>query len=284
MGAKHGRSCSRLQTPRHATRRRRSHRRGRGASGHRARAPGAGRCWSPTSFSMDRSPRSRWIAGLGQSVRGGPLRAGRGNSHEGVDQHEWRAVSQAGPSRLIWPRPTWSVPPSSASHSRRGDPLRGRGVPPVRITPGVYNGRSRGRSIDDGCARRCSRPRSPTASRRPGIITSAARPFNTRNVTAFSGGQYWVWQVSGPVRFRATHRAGGNAVVSAVFLDPWPPAIRGVAPTKGGAASGAHRLSAGGFETEAPTFNAPPPIQHQIHRLGICTMLLREDSLRKRFR
>jgi hypothetical protein len=42
----------------------------------------------------------------------------------------------------------------------------------------------------------------------------------TRSVTAFSGGQYWMWQVNVPVRFRITRTAGINAVVSAVFLDP----------------------------------------------------------------
>jgi hypothetical protein len=44
--------------------------------------------------------------------------------------------------------------------------------------------------------------------------------LDTRTVTGFRGGQYWVWTVRGAVRFRVTRTAGANAVVSAAFLDP----------------------------------------------------------------
>jgi hypothetical protein len=39
-------------------------------------------------------------------------------------------------------------------------------------------------------------------------------------VSAFTGGQYWVWTVTGAIKFRVTRTAGANAVVSAVFIDP----------------------------------------------------------------
>ena len=109
--------------------------------------------------------------------------------------------------------------------------------------------------------------------------------LDTRNLTAFSRGQFWVWQVSGPVP--GNPHAGVKAVVSAVFLTRKYGLAhqRFAAPRRqrAAAASCAHRLSGVGFE-EAPTFNAPPPIQHQLHRFGIRTMLLCEDSLRERFR
>jgi hypothetical protein len=43
--------------------------------------------------------------------------------------------------------------------------------------------------------------------------------LDTRTLTAFNGGQYWTWRVSGAVRIRMTRTAGANAVVSGVFLD-----------------------------------------------------------------
>ena len=55
--------------------------------------------------------------------------------------------------------------------------------------------------------------------------------LDTRTVTAFSGGQYWVWTVTGAVRFRVTQTAGVNAVVSAVFLDSAAPAPPGPVAT-----------------------------------------------------
>jgi hypothetical protein len=46
--------------------------------------------------------------------------------------------------------------------------------------------------------------------------------LDTRDVSTFSGGQYLVWRISGPVRLRVLCTGGPNAVVSAVFLDPVP--------------------------------------------------------------
>jgi hypothetical protein len=43
--------------------------------------------------------------------------------------------------------------------------------------------------------------------------------LDTRTVTAFGGGQYLVWNVSGPVVFRVTRTAGPNGVVSGWFFD-----------------------------------------------------------------
>jgi hypothetical protein len=125
---------------------------------------------------------------------------------------------------------------------------------------------------------------------RRGQTIEALRPesgtvLDTRNVTAFSGGQCWVWQVSG--RFRVT-RTTASMPSSAQYFSTRRYGLahqRFAAPRRqrAAAASCAHRLSGVGFE-EAPTFNAPPPIQHQFHRFGIRTMLLCEDSLRERFR
>jgi hypothetical protein len=46
--------------------------------------------------------------------------------------------------------------------------------------------------------------------------------LDSRTVTGFAGGEHWVWQVTGAVRFRVTRLGGVNAVVSAVFVDPSP--------------------------------------------------------------
>lgn len=43
--------------------------------------------------------------------------------------------------------------------------------------------------------------------------------LDTRTVSAFGGGQYLVWNVSGPVVFRVTRTAGPNGVVSGWFFD-----------------------------------------------------------------
>ena len=43
--------------------------------------------------------------------------------------------------------------------------------------------------------------------------------LDARTVTAFTGGQYWIWEITGPVRLRVTRTGGANAVVSGVFLD-----------------------------------------------------------------
>ena len=44
-------------------------------------------------------------------------------------------------------------------------------------------------------------------------------PLDTRSLAAFSGGQYWVWTVSGHVTIRVTLTGGANAVYSALFFD-----------------------------------------------------------------
>jgi hypothetical protein len=50
--------------------------------------------------------------------------------------------------------------------------------------------------------------------------------LDTRPVTAFTGGQYWVYRVTGHVMFRITRLAGANAVVSGIFFDVnRPPSI-----------------------------------------------------------
>jgi hypothetical protein len=38
-------------------------------------------------------------------------------------------------------------------------------------------------------------------------------------VSGFTGGQYWIWEITGAVRLRVTRTGGGNAVGSGVFLD-----------------------------------------------------------------
>ncbi len=43
--------------------------------------------------------------------------------------------------------------------------------------------------------------------------------LDTRSITAFTGGRYLVWNVSGQVRLRVTRTGGWNAVVSGLFFD-----------------------------------------------------------------
>ncbi|MDQ3252778.1 MAG: hypothetical protein M3R15_02545, partial [Acidobacteriota bacterium] len=43
--------------------------------------------------------------------------------------------------------------------------------------------------------------------------------LDTRSITAFTGGRYLVWNVSGQIRLRATRAAGPNAVLSGLFFD-----------------------------------------------------------------
>jgi uncharacterized membrane protein YkoI len=43
--------------------------------------------------------------------------------------------------------------------------------------------------------------------------------LDRRDVSNFSGGQYWIYQVKGSVNIRVTRTAGPNAVISAVFVD-----------------------------------------------------------------
>jgi hypothetical protein len=44
--------------------------------------------------------------------------------------------------------------------------------------------------------------------------------LDSRDVSAFSGGQYLVWTVTGHVRIQAVRTSGANAVVGAVFFAP----------------------------------------------------------------
>ena len=43
--------------------------------------------------------------------------------------------------------------------------------------------------------------------------------LDTRTITAFDGGRYLVWTVSGHVAFRVTNTGSPNAVLSGVFFD-----------------------------------------------------------------
>ena len=43
--------------------------------------------------------------------------------------------------------------------------------------------------------------------------------LDTRTGANFGGGQYWVWDIAGRVRFRITNTGPGNAVLSGVFID-----------------------------------------------------------------
>jgi hypothetical protein len=55
--------------------------------------------------------------------------------------------------------------------------------------------------------------------------------LDTRSVSGFVNGQYWVWQVRGAVRFRITLLSGNNAVISGVFFDTPGGAPGNVPPT-----------------------------------------------------
>lgn len=43
--------------------------------------------------------------------------------------------------------------------------------------------------------------------------------LDTRTVTSFSGGQYYIWDIVGDVTIRCTNLSGGNAVISGLFFD-----------------------------------------------------------------
>lgn len=49
--------------------------------------------------------------------------------------------------------------------------------------------------------------------------------LDTRTASAFGGGQYLVWRVTGHVKFRITKTAGANAVVSGIFFDTPTPGL-----------------------------------------------------------
>ena len=50
--------------------------------------------------------------------------------------------------------------------------------------------------------------------------------LDSRSVTAFSGGQYLVWQLSGHVRFRVKQMGISNAVIAGLFFGSSPPRSR----------------------------------------------------------
>jgi nitrogen fixation protein FixH len=53
------------------------------------------------------------------------------------------------------------------------------------------------------------------------ILNSSVPPavLDTRSLTAFNGGIYMIWDVSGKVVLRATKTAGANAVISGIFFE-----------------------------------------------------------------
>jgi hypothetical protein len=51
-------------------------------------------------------------------------------------------------------------------------------------------------------------------------VTNAV--LDTRTVTGFQNGQYWIWNIKGHVTVNVVGTAGPNAVVSGLFLDPNP--------------------------------------------------------------
>ena len=63
--------------------------------------------------------------------------------------------------------------------------------------------------------------------------------LDSRTVSGFSNGEYWVWEVTGDVRFRFTMIGGVNAVMNGLFLDPvttttnQPPVVGITAPGSG---------------------------------------------------
>jgi hypothetical protein len=51
------------------------------------------------------------------------------------------------------------------------------------------------------------------------VDAASGAVLDTRTISAFQGGQYLVWNVSGKVVFRVTRTAGPNGVVSGWFFD-----------------------------------------------------------------
>jgi hypothetical protein len=50
------------------------------------------------------------------------------------------------------------------------------------------------------------------------LDAATGRVLDTRTVTGFNGGQYWMWQVAGQVRFRITRTGQKNAVINGIFF------------------------------------------------------------------
>jgi len=51
------------------------------------------------------------------------------------------------------------------------------------------------------------------------VDTASGVVLDRQDVSAFGGGQYWVWRVTGNVTIRCRRTGGANAVISGVFLD-----------------------------------------------------------------
>ncbi len=57
-------------------------------------------------------------------------------------------------------------------------------------------------------------------SERVEVLNSAGQIVDVRTVSAFRGGRYLVWRITGNVTFRITRLAGPSAVLSGLFFDP----------------------------------------------------------------
>jgi hypothetical protein len=56
-------------------------------------------------------------------------------------------------------------------------------------------------------------------SERIDVLNSVSQVVDSRTVSAFGGGEYLVWNISGEVTFRITRLAGSSAVLSGLFFD-----------------------------------------------------------------
>ena len=52
------------------------------------------------------------------------------------------------------------------------------------------------------------------------IDVGSGTVLDTETLSSFSGGVYQKWAISGHVQIQVTSLAGGNAVVSGLFIDP----------------------------------------------------------------
>jgi uncharacterized repeat protein (TIGR01451 family) len=88
------------------------------------------------------------------------------------------------------------------------------------------------------------------------LDASTGQVLDTRTVSAFSGGTFLSWDLSGHVKFRVTSLAGPNAIVSGFFLaDPAPFGLYNAGPVNEGSTATVTVRSGSGNYTYSYDFN-----------------------------
>lgn len=116
----------------------------------------------------------------------------------------------------------WQSPSSSIKALRRAAPSTGR----VAAGWATFQDQYVDVTILDGSSRQVALylldwGTAPSRKVEVSVLDANNRVLDTRLVEDLSGGSYWIWNVSGSVRFRLTqHLGAASSVVSGIFLDP----------------------------------------------------------------